>query len=68
MIRVIYPPRGTGIHCMGASFGPGDLGTDEREAEHAHNVEMMCTALPELDLTAPAGRLAWTDRAPLQQQ
>jgi tRNA 5-methylaminomethyl-2-thiouridine biosynthesis bifunctional protein len=40
---------------MGASFGPGDIGTDERQSEHAHNVEMMCTALPELHLTAPKG-------------
>lgn len=49
------PPAREGIHCMGASFGPGDIGTDEREAEHAHNVEMQCTALPKLDLTRPEG-------------
>ena len=49
------PPARDGIHCMGASFGPGDIGTDERQSEHAHNVEMMCTALPDLHLTAPKG-------------
>ena len=48
------PPARAGLHCLGASFGPGDAGTDEREAEHAHNIDMMKTALPDLDLGAPA--------------
>jgi tRNA 5-methylaminomethyl-2-thiouridine biosynthesis bifunctional protein len=47
------PPARAGLHCLGASFGPGDAGTDEREAEHAHNIDMMKTALPDLDLRAP---------------
>jgi tRNA 5-methylaminomethyl-2-thiouridine biosynthesis bifunctional protein len=47
------PPARAGLHCLGASFGPGDAGTDEREAEHAHNIDMMKTALPDLDLPAP---------------
>ena len=47
------PPARAGLHCLGASFGPGDAGTDEREAEHAHNIDMMETALPNLDLRAP---------------
>jgi len=49
------PPTRAGLHCLGASFGPGDAGTDEREAEHAHNIDMMKTALPNLDLPAPDG-------------
>ena len=49
------PPARAGVHCLGASFGPGDLGVDEREAEHAHNIDMMMTALPDLDLKAPQG-------------
>ena len=47
------PPARAGLHCLGASFGPRDAGTDEREAEHAHNIDMMKTALPDLDLRAP---------------
>jgi tRNA 5-methylaminomethyl-2-thiouridine biosynthesis bifunctional protein len=47
------PPARAGLHCLGASFGPGDAGTDEREAEHTHNIDMMKTALPNLDLPAP---------------
>ena len=49
------PPARAGLHCLGASFAPGDVGTDEREAEHAHNIDMMKTALPDLDLLAPDG-------------
>jgi tRNA 5-methylaminomethyl-2-thiouridine biosynthesis bifunctional protein len=49
------PPARAGLHCLGASFGPGDAGTDEREAEHTHNIDMMKTALPNLDLPAPDG-------------
>ena len=49
------PPARAGIHCLGASFGPGDLGVDEREAEHAHNIQMMQTALSDLDLNPPSG-------------
>ena len=49
------PPARGGIHCLGASFGPGDLGVDEREAEHAHNIQMMQTALSDLDLNPPSG-------------
>jgi tRNA 5-methylaminomethyl-2-thiouridine biosynthesis bifunctional protein len=49
------PPARGGIHCLGASFGPGDHGVDEREAEHAHNIEMMQTALPDLEFDAPSG-------------
>ena len=47
------PPARAGLHCLGASFGPGDAGKDEREAEHAHNIDMVKTALPDLDLGAP---------------
>ncbi len=49
------PPARAGIHCLGASFGPGDLGVDEREAEHAHNIQMMQAALSDLDLNPPSG-------------
>ena len=49
------PPARNGVHCIGASFGPGDANTDEREAEHAHNVEMIRRALPTLDLRSPPG-------------
>ena len=49
------PPARADLHCLGASFGPGDAGTDERDAEHAHNIDMMKTALPGLDLPAPDG-------------
>ena len=52
------PPARAGLHCVGASFGPGDAGIDEREAEHAHNIDMMKTALPDLDLATPEG--GWT--------
>lgn len=47
------PPARAGLHCIGASFGPGDVGTDEREPEHAHNIDMMQSALPQLDIAAP---------------
>ena len=47
------PPARAGVHCLGASFGPGDAGTDERDIEHAHNIDMMKTALPDLDLRVP---------------
>ncbi|MDG2460551.1 MAG: bifunctional tRNA (5-methylaminomethyl-2-thiouridine)(34)-methyltransferase MnmD/FAD-dependent 5-carboxymethylaminomethyl-2-thiouridine(34) oxidoreductase MnmC [Luminiphilus sp.] len=47
------PPAREGMHCLGASFGPGDIRTDERAAEHAHNIDMMHRALPSLTLTAP---------------
>lgn len=47
------PPAREGLHCIGASFGPGDFNTDEREPEHAHNVGMMHNALPHLDIAAP---------------
>jgi len=45
------PPARQGIHCTGASFVPGDAGTDERAVEHGHNMEMLQHALPNLDLT-----------------
>ena len=45
------PPARHGIHCTGASFGPGDAQTDERGAEHGHNIGMLQQALPHLDLT-----------------
>lgn len=48
------PPAREGVHCMGASFGPGDSSTDERAVEHAHNVAMIQSALPDLSLTPPA--------------
>ena len=47
------PPAREGVHCMGASFGPGDTDTDERAAEHAHNIDMMRRALPDLELNPP---------------
>ena len=47
------PPARNGMHCIGASFGPGDTQTDERATEHAHNIEMMRRALPSLELTPP---------------
>ena len=49
------PPARDGVHCIGASFGPGDAGMDERAAEHAHNTEMIRRALPTLELTPPPG-------------
>ena len=49
------PPARNGTHCIGASFGPGDAQTDEREEEHAHNIEMMRRALPNLELIPPSG-------------
>lgn len=49
------PPARAGLHCLGASFCPGDAGIDEREAEHAHNIDMIKTALPDLDLPTPDG-------------
>ncbi|MDA9667056.1 bifunctional tRNA (5-methylaminomethyl-2-thiouridine)(34)-methyltransferase MnmD/FAD-dependent 5-carboxymethylaminomethyl-2-thiouridine(34) oxidoreductase MnmC [Luminiphilus sp.] len=45
------PPARQGIHCTGASFGPGDAQTDERATEHGHNIGMLQQALPKLDLT-----------------
>ncbi len=47
------PPARADLHCLGASFGPGDAGTDERETEHARNIDIMKTALPDLNLRAP---------------
>ena len=48
------PPARAGVHCAGSSFGPGDTATDERPEEHAHNIGMIHTALPELTLAEPA--------------
>jgi tRNA 5-methylaminomethyl-2-thiouridine biosynthesis bifunctional protein len=47
------PPARNGVHCIGASFGPGDERTDERNEDHAHNIEMMRRALPTLALVPP---------------
>ncbi len=47
------PPAREGVHCLGASFGPGDTDTDERATEHAHNIDMMRRALPDLELNPP---------------
>ncbi len=49
------PPSREGVHCVGASFGPGDTKTDERAADHAHNIDMMRRALPHLELDPPPG-------------
>lgn len=49
------PPAREGVHCLGASFGPGDTETGERAAEHAHNIDMMRHAFPELELDPPPG-------------
>jgi tRNA 5-methylaminomethyl-2-thiouridine biosynthesis bifunctional protein len=46
-----FPPARRGIHCTGASFVPGDAQTDERAAEHGHNIGMLQQALPLLNLT-----------------
>ena len=48
------PPARAGLHCAGSSFGPGDADSDERSQEHAHNIDMMLSALPDLTLTEPA--------------
>ena len=45
------PPARQGVHCIGASFGPGDAHIDERATEHRHNIAMLQQALPGLDLT-----------------
>ena len=45
------PPARQGVHCIGASFGPGDAHIDERATEHRHNIAMLQQALPDLDLT-----------------
>ena len=58
------PPARDGIHCLGASFGPGDEHTDERAAEHAHNIGMMHEALPSLTLSQPAE--GWTGHVALR--
>ena len=45
------PPARQGVHCIGASVGPGDAHIDERATEHRHNIAMLQQALPGLDLT-----------------
>ena len=47
------PPARAGLHCAGSSFGPGDADSDERPQEHAQNIGMMLSALPDLTLTEP---------------
>ena len=49
------PPARDGVHCLGASFVPDDDALDERSCEHAHNIDMMSHALPDLALTPPDG-------------
>ncbi len=51
--RGYIPPERRGIHCLGASYLPGDQCMDQREAEHTSNLKMAHTALPNLNLVAP---------------
>lgn len=41
-------PARDNLHCIGASFGPGDLGRSERASEHAGNIDALSRALPSL--------------------
>ncbi len=58
------PPARQGIHCTGASFGPGDVQTDERAEEHRHNIGMLQHALPHLAL--PPGDDDWQGHVALR--
>ncbi len=48
-----FPPPRQGIHCLGASYGPGDSSHEEREEEHQENLRKLARALPQLDLDPP---------------
>ena len=50
-----FPPPRRGIHCFGASYGPGDAGMEERPEEHRDNLRKLADALPALNLVTPAG-------------
>ncbi|MGD2008421.1 MAG: bifunctional tRNA (5-methylaminomethyl-2-thiouridine)(34)-methyltransferase MnmD/FAD-dependent 5-carboxymethylaminomethyl-2-thiouridine(34) oxidoreductase MnmC [Cellvibrionales bacterium] len=48
-----FPPPRLGIHCLGASYGPGDTSCEERAEEHQENLRKLTRALPQLDLDPP---------------
>lgn len=58
----ISPPR-QGHYCFGASFRPKDSTLDERPADHSHNLDLLCEALPAF---APARERPWRGRAGLR--
>lgn len=45
--RGYITPAQAGIHCIGASFGPGDEDTQLRENEHVSNLSALAGALPD---------------------
>ncbi len=45
----ITPANENGIHAIGASFGLGDEGLDERQQDHSDNITMLSNALPVLN-------------------
>lgn len=47
--RGYLPPAVDGMHCIGASFGPNDDATDERDADHQHNLKELMAAVPTLE-------------------
>ncbi|MEE4202850.1 MAG: FAD-dependent 5-carboxymethylaminomethyl-2-thiouridine(34) oxidoreductase MnmC, partial [Halieaceae bacterium] len=47
--RGYLPPAVNGIHCIGASFGPNDEATDERDVDHQHNLKELMAAVPALE-------------------
>lgn len=49
------------MHCLGATFSPGDTDTGIRSADHAHNLTMLQTMLP--GLIADDNTAAWQGRA-----
>ena len=42
------PPSRQGMHCLGASYGPNDLGLDQRSVEHTANLAKLNALLPDL--------------------
>ena len=42
------PPSRQGLHCLGASYGPNDLGLDQRSEEHTANLAKLNALLPDL--------------------
>lgn len=52
------PPPRLGVHCLGATYGPGDTALDERRADHMTNLSKLGSVLPDLGFPSTAAPLS----------
>jgi tRNA 5-methylaminomethyl-2-thiouridine biosynthesis bifunctional protein len=63
----LTPQLPDGRHCLGATFQPGDCDISVRATDHADNLSLLSSVLPELAASLPA-LTEWEGRAALRCQ